>query len=57
MYWTRIKIENIDSLNWDTTCEDCQDHIYIAKQDSRFDLMFDTKTTHIIGVCLKEELS
>ena len=48
----RTTVKEMNALNWDTDCNDCNQHYNIANLHN-LDLIYNDKTKHIVGVCVK----
>ena len=55
MEWKRIKLSNLNDINWDESCPECIKHIELAKLLD-MDLIFIPNSKHLIGVALKEKI-
>ena len=50
----RVKKEDVDTVNYDRNCVDCNAHILLA-QKLDLDLVYISPLHHFVGVCIKEQ--
>ena len=48
----RVPIKEAETLNYNTGCEDCEEHFVLARK-LNLDLIYNKETKDFIGVCIK----